>query len=193
MTYKVITPPQSEPITLEDARLHLRLGSDETSEDALITTWITVAREYAEHYTGRALVPQTLEQALDAFPCCFGAILLDMPPVTQVASIEYDDLNGQAQTLDTARWHFSDYGAARTVSLTYGSWWPPTRPQADAVRIRFTAGYETPPQAVRAALLLIVGHLFENRQDVLVSDGRAVAIEVPKAADALLDTVKAYG
>ena len=41
----------AEPVTLEEARLHLRV--DHTDEDALIGSLIIAARELAEHETGR--------------------------------------------------------------------------------------------------------------------------------------------
>jgi uncharacterized phiE125 gp8 family phage protein len=193
MAYKVTTAVSVEPITLAEARLHLRLGSDETSEDGLIASLIVMAREVAERYAGCALARQTLEQSLDEFPCDGGEILLDMPPVASVTSIKYDDLNAVEQTLDASRWHFSAYGTQRRVSLTYGSWWPPTHPQADAVRIRFVTGYATLPGVARSAMLLTIGHYFENRQDVFVGDGRIVALELPKGTYSLLDTLKVYG
>jgi len=48
MGFKVITPP-TEPVTLAEARLHLRVT--DTAEDALIGVWITAAREVCEYYT----------------------------------------------------------------------------------------------------------------------------------------------
>ena len=68
MKYKVITPVATEPVTLAQARLQVRLTDDDgTDEDTLLTAYITAAREIAEHYTGRALAPQTLEAALQRF------------------------------------------------------------------------------------------------------------------------------
>ena len=42
----------TEILTLAEVKTHLRVGSD-NSEDALITTYITAAREYVEGYQNR--------------------------------------------------------------------------------------------------------------------------------------------
>jgi len=92
MNYKVITAVTAEPVSLADAKLHLRLDDIGGSHphDALVTSLISSAREFAEHYTGRALAQQTLEVALDSFPNG-DTIDLPRPPVASVTSIKYDD------------------------------------------------------------------------------------------------------
>jgi len=93
MKFKVVTPVATEPVTLAEARLQCKVDADDTTHDALITGLITAAREFAEHYTGRALAPQTLEAALDAFTDD-DYIDLPMPPVSSVTSIKYTDTAG---------------------------------------------------------------------------------------------------
>ena len=191
MKFKVITPVAIEPVSLAEARLQLKLtADDDTSLDALITGLCTTAREYAEHYTGRALAPVTLEAALDAFP---GAIDLPMPPVSGVTSIKYTDTTGVEQTLPTGQYALSTYGDSRMVFPAYGATWPATQDVQDAVRVQFEAGYAIAPKAVKAAILLIVGHLYENRQEVVVSPGSTMGLQIPMGAMSLLDTIKVYG
>ena len=100
MGYQVITPP-TEPVTLADARLHLRVT--DTAEDALIGVWITAAREACEHYTQRSIGSQTLELRLDEFPD--GAIDLPRSPVTAITSLKYIDTNGTEQNASAFRVH----------------------------------------------------------------------------------------
>ena len=45
----------TEILTLAEVKTHLRVGSDAT-EDALITTYITAAREYVEGYQNRVFL-----------------------------------------------------------------------------------------------------------------------------------------
>lgn len=182
--FKVITPVAVEPVTVAEAKLHLRV--DNSDEDALIGALITAAREYGEHYTGCALAPATLEMSLDEFPA--DLIELDMPPVASITSIKYTDASGVEQTLDPSKYAFSAYGQARNVSLTYGNSWPVTRAIPDAVRIRYVTGYTTTPKAARAAILLTIGHLYENRESV----GTNTAMELPLGARSLFDTVKVW-
>ena len=66
MPLNLITPPAVEPVTLADAKAHLKV--DTTDDDALITALITAARARAEWHTGRALITQSWTLWLDAWP-----------------------------------------------------------------------------------------------------------------------------
>lgn len=53
----------TEILTLAEVKTHLRVGSD-TSEDSLITTYITAAREYVEGYQNRVYLSS--DEAVEA-------------------------------------------------------------------------------------------------------------------------------
>lgn len=184
--YQVITPATAELVTLDQAKSHLRVDTD--AEDALITSLITVAREFAEHYTGKSLVPVTLEMTLPRFPPYPECIALDAPPVTSVTSIKYTDTAGVEQTVDSANYALSPYGDSRQIQPAYQFYWPVTQCIEDAVRIRYVAGYVDAPGAVVSAILLLVGHLYENRQTV----SALKLAEIPLGALALLNIVKVW-
>jgi Phage QLRG family, putative DNA packaging. len=61
-TFRVITPPSVEPITLSDVKNYLNVDFDDL--DATIAPIITSAREYIEHITGRALATQVIQQTV---------------------------------------------------------------------------------------------------------------------------------
>lgn len=63
ISYKIITPPTAEPITLSDAKDYLNV--DFTSKDALITRLITDARRYAENILRKSLVTQTIQEIVE--------------------------------------------------------------------------------------------------------------------------------
>lgn len=189
MKFKVVTAVSTEPVALAEARLQCKIDSDDTTHDTLITSLITAAREFAEHYTGRALAPQTLEMALDDFPIDDEeAIELAMPPVATITSVKYTDDAGAEQTMDSADYALSLYGEARRLSLTYGSLWPVTQDIPDAVRIRYVTGYTTAPKAVKAAILLHV-----EIECPLVPHTPVERESLEKARDSLLNTVKVWG
>ncbi len=56
-------PVWTEILTLTEVKTHLRVGSDAT-EDALITTYITAAREYVEGYQNRVFLSS--DEAVEA-------------------------------------------------------------------------------------------------------------------------------
>lgn len=184
---KVITPPAEEPITLAEAKLHLRV--DHADEDALIEALIAVAREKAEHLTGRALVTQTLEWISDVFPDC---IRLWKTPLQSVTSIKYLDAAGNHQTLsESAYWVDSDGAPARIVAVD-GQSWPETSTQPNAVRVRYVAGYGAAadvPESIKQWMKLTIGVLYDRRAAV---EDRAIH-EIPAAHyDGLLNKETVY-
>lgn len=187
MQFKVVTPVAVEPVLLAEARTQCHIDSDDTSHDALITGLITAAREFAEHYTGRALAPQTLEGAIDRFPS--GSCLdLPMPPVLSVTSIKYTDTAGAERTLSSSAYTLSAYGLSNRVNLTADADWPSTQDVANAVRIVFAAGYTTAPKAVKHAILLHI-----EIESPLNPHTPAEREALEKARDSLLNTIKVYG
>jgi uncharacterized phiE125 gp8 family phage protein len=179
MGLKVITPP-TEPVTLADARLQCRVT--DTAEDSLITSYITAARQYCEHYTQRAIGSQTLELALDEFPD--GAIELPMSPATSITSLKYINEAGVETTLSGSAYTLDDYSHLSWAIRAYGTEWPTTQAVANAVKVRYVAGAALVPGPVRSAMLLTIAHLFENRASVADRQG----YELPLGVKALLDT-----
>ncbi|MEQ1619683.1 MAG: head-tail connector protein, partial [Terricaulis sp.] len=83
MTITILTPPASEPITLAEAKLFLRI--DQTAEDPLITTLIAAAREAVEVACGRALITRRVRESLDIWRRdSIGGAVLGLGPVTNV-------------------------------------------------------------------------------------------------------------
>ena len=90
MSLTLIAAPILEPMTLAEAKLHLRV--DGTDEDDLITALIVAARRRAEHLLTRALITQTWELTLDEFPAA--DIQLPKPGVLSIVSVKYLDSAG---------------------------------------------------------------------------------------------------
>ena len=167
MGFKVITPPAAV-LTLAELRLHLRADED-VLEDALLAASLESARGYAQHYTGRAIGVQTIELALDAFPV--GAVELPMSPVSAISSVKYIDTSLVEQTVLGTLYTIDDYGMSHWLLPAAGAVWPVSAPVANAVKLRYTAG--SLPPAVRAALLLLVGHLYARAQSCCLITGES--------------------
>lgn len=172
----LVTAPAAEPITLTEAKAHLRVTG--TDEDTLIAALIAAARQNLDGrdgWLGRSLMPQTWELRLYAFPA---SITIPLPPLQSVDSIKYIDLDGDEQTLDPALYQVVAGEPARIVPA-YGQTWPSTRCQPEAVRVRFTAGYAdaaSVPAPIKAAILLNVGTLYRDRETVNIGN---IVAELP--------------
>ena len=181
---KVISEPTVEQLTVAEVAEHLRLDAygspPEYPDAAWITNAIIAAREVAEGLSGLALAPQELELGLNTFPfntCAWTdwqGINLHSAPVTGVTAVTYFDAGGTLQTVDSSSYTLDDFASPAIIYPAANTSWPSTQQVPNAVRVRFTAGYSTPggspqtqllPKSIRAAMLLIVGHLYENREN----------------------------
>lgn len=180
---RLVTDGQVEPITLEEARLHLRLDTSGSPashpDDSLVSILITVARQSAEQYLGRSLVQQTYELALDEFPNPDQgdqAINLQVWPVRSITSVQYQDEDDVTQTVSAADYVFDNY--AKPAEIVPIELWPGTKRIANAVKITFVAGHtdnDSPnnyplPIPIKQAMLLQIGHLYEHRESVNVGN-----------------------
>lgn len=181
----VITPPATFPVTLAEAKAHLRYTA--TDQDGLIMGLVEAATDYAEAFTGRAFIDRTLDFYLDKFPV--GAIELPLPPLIEVSGLFYVDDDGNEQQFTTFEVDTASHPGR--IYLNSSTSWPTPRDAANAVRIRYRAGYldsASPPSpavpaSIMAAILLTIGTLFEHRETVVVGQPAAM---VPWSAEQLL-------
>lgn len=167
MPLTLITAPASEPVTRAEAKLQCRIDADLTADDALIDGLIAAVREQAEHEIGGALVTQTWERTLDAFPAAGGAIELGMPPVQSITSVKYLDAAGTEQTLAPSAYTLDAVAAPGWALPAAGTDWPAAGDYANAVRVRFVAGFglaAAVPAAVKAWMLLHIAEWYAQRE-----------------------------
>ena len=187
MRVVVVTPP--EPLVpLDEAKLHLRVDFDD--DDALIEgaiAAVSAAIDGPDGWLGRAIGLQTLEYRGDPFG--LDPIRLPCPPLIEVEQVSYLDTTGAEQVVPAASYGWSGAGLAPA----WGMIWPTARWTDEAVRVRYTAGYEIVPPAIRAALLLMIGDLYDNRATV-ETGVRAAAVSIPMSTtvDALLSPFRVY-
>lgn len=188
MSLVLATGPTAEPVTLAEAKAHCRV--DLSDDDTLIGSLITAARTHVENTTRRALVQQTW----DLYLSCLNSVEIPLPPLQSVTHVKYYDSDNSQQTLSTDVYEVDTYSQPGGVALAYGETWPSTYKRLDAVNIRFVAGYQDSgaspvdladniPQPIKHAMLLLIGHWYENRESSIVG----VSINtIPEAVDALL-------
>lgn len=193
MALKLITAPTTYPVTLAEAKLHCRV--DVADDDALITALITAATEMAEQKTGLAIMTQTWELTLDAFP---DALELTRVPVQSITSVKYYDTAGAQQTLSPAAYALDNadaFGFSYVVPA-YNGTWPDTRDQINAVSVQYVAGYANAaavPESIKQWIKLMLSTMYDNRETEAYSS-RAVSTTVQMTfVDRLLDRYKVYG
>lgn len=181
-----ITDAAQEPLTLEEAKRHLKV--DDTEDDPLIASLITTVRQACEAECQRTLLDSTLELVADAFT---PVLQLRRPRVIEVLSVSYTDPAGQLQTLPPDAWRLDADSEPARLEPAPGQAWPATRAQSAAVRVRYRAGYGASPAQVPAALktwmLLQLGHLYAHREAAT-----AGSLQPLPYADGLLDPYRVW-
>ena len=212
------TQPVVEPVSLADAKTHLRIDSE--AEDGLVQSLIATARQWAEDYCDRTFVLTRWAMRTDSFygqvgsPSQFGLradgnniegrqgvvpnmdIELPRPPMAQVTgytavSVSYTPIvSGTTATLDATQYRVDPNQTPGAIRPLYGNTWPSHLMDQNSVTIKWWAGYGADgaavPAAVKSAILMIVAHLWRNRE----MTAEAALVEVPMGVKALLDSVR---
>lgn len=185
MKLVLVTGPASEPVSVQEAADHLRV--DFGDDDALISARIGAAREWAEDFTRRQFITATYDLYFDSWPAF--PIVLPRPPLASVTSITYYDEDDTAAVWAASNYYVDTAAEPGRIVLKTGAVAPSvTLREANAVVVRFVAGYGAAgdvPEKVRAAILLTVGDLYENRENTVIGAGNSL-VEVPFGAKALL-------
>lgn len=157
MPEKIVIPPACEPVSLAEAKLHLRVTDDD--QDAIISGLISAARIACETKTRQQLIHARWKLVLDRFPMAgigtplpfaqdvqipgFAAIL-PHGPFVDMQSVTYLDMNGDMQVADPSIYTVNDAMMPSHVSPRFGQIWPIPLPQVGAVQFTYDAGYASP-------------------------------------------------
>lgn len=189
---ELVTPPSARPVSLADAKVHLRVDDD--AEDALIEGYIDAAVGHLDGYggiLGRALMRQDWRESAAFWPAS-RAVELRLAPVAEILSITARAPGGGVATVPG-----SDYrlltGASRPIVL-FGvdAVLPPLDGAPDAMTITYRAGYGDEaaalPSALKSAILMMVGDLWRFRDSI--APGAAVPMSV--TVDRLIAPFRRY-
>lgn len=211
MALRLVTAPTDFPLALADAKAHLRVtdNTEDTLIQALIYAAIEWAENYTNLRfctqtwekalngfapMGRLDLKQPLVNlaglgfaqngtgVLDALP--LGRIEL-LGPLQSVVSVNYLDTSGNNQLLAGSAYQVDLYTQPGFICPAWGVDWPVARLALNSVRVQFVVGFgaaATVPASIKQALLLLIGHLYLNRE---ASSGFAIS-EIPYGVEALL-------
>lgn len=162
MTIVLVAAPTLKVVTLAEAKKHLVV--DYGDDDTLIQAYIDAATDHLDGYAGilgRALMSQKWAVQACEWRSCF---TIPMQPVKGVA-LKYFDVDNVEQTVDESFYRVS----GQTLWLDSSFTRPAVYHRGDAISAIFTLG-ETDvanvPAAIKAALLLMIGTLYANRENI---------------------------
>lgn len=161
--------PLVEPLTLDDAKHHLRVDHD--ADDAFITSLVKTSRLHVEAALGLALLTQSWRYQRDDWPA--DGIVLPLRPVQAITAISLIDIDDTAHTLDAGDYLLDGAGSPPMIHAKSPV---PPRPGRThlGVDIQFTAGFgdepDAVPQPIRQAMSLLVAHWYEHREAVATGE-----------------------
>lgn len=184
-----VTPPALMPVSVAEAKRHCRIDFDD--DDAFVAALIEAAVAHLDGWSGvlgRCLVNQQWRQVTCAL---MRTIRLPFPDVSSVV-ISYVDADDVTHTLEAEDYELLHDQRASLVRLRPSFAAPALADRGDAVQITVTAGYGATaadvPAAIRTAILMLVGHFYNNREAV----GEPMA-EVPLSVMALIAPYRRTG
>jgi uncharacterized phiE125 gp8 family phage protein len=176
---KITVAAANEPITLDEVKAQGIV--DHSDDNAILGRLIKAARDHVEHYCGVRFASQTIEAKCD----CFADLCrLRESPVSSLTSISYVDVAGATQTVAATVYELRADGLEASITLRYGQAWPTIQP-GSRITLTVVVGYESAPEAVRHAMLMLVATWYAQRENILV--GATVEnLPMPSSVDALL-------
>jgi hypothetical protein len=152
-----LRPPAGEPVSLAEAKLHLRVTED--SQDTLISMLISAARIACETKTRQQLLHARWQLVFDRFPMAgmgtplpFAndvnipgyAAILPHSPLVDMYQVTYLDMNGTLQICDPSVYVVNKAMTPAICAVAFGQIWPIPLPQIGAVQFTYDAGYASP-------------------------------------------------
>jgi uncharacterized phiE125 gp8 family phage protein len=163
--YRLVTAPSTEPLTYAEVKAYLRLNGD--TEQTFVTSLITVARQYVESQIWRPLISQVWSMNFDFSELNTQVYNINKTPIISVSSVTYYDANNTLQTLSASNYEYDIYGNPGRFRIKS---MPQIYDRMNALQVNFTCGYAdaaSVPLPIKQAMYMLIGHYYENRQDVV--------------------------
>lgn len=211
---KLLSPPQSEPVDVKEARIFARV--DTADDDPLLRSFIIAARSYCENIMGMQFVSATWQLTVDRFPRYSqlgglqyasealwnqripqtelagrywpdrASFRLPKPPLLGVSQIQYlDGATGNLLILDPSTYLVDNSTRPGRIAPVPGGIWPIIKQQLGSVVITYTAGYGD-PKDVPEPIKLAIKMLVAHWYEHREAVGDYRAESMPVGVDALL-------
>ena len=178
-----------EPVSIADAKSHLRIDPQFTDDDLYIQGLISSARHYVETVSDRTLIRCRYQMSLDVFPSW--DIELPRPPFLPGGSVSvtYVPSDGIYTPVSYTGFRLDSTATPAVIRPPWNGNWPTCRGAENDVVVTWDAGYgedgtRIPPPA-RNAMLLMIGSWYANREAVVQGGMNPV----PMSVEAMLGTI----
>jgi len=177
MITTIVTAPAQLPVSLDEAKDHMRVTV--TLDDGYIQGLIIAATSYVEEVLRRKLITQTWKLFMDNWP---DGNYFELPygQLQSVTHIKFTDSDDTVQTTfdEDDEWTSDTDSDPGRVVLKYGEVWPgDTLAAENPIETQFICGYGAhTPQNITGAtnatpiVITIVGHLYVSGDRVVVID-----------------------
>ena len=150
------TPPVVEPVSLSELKEYVRV--DGSTDDALLTRLIKVARESAEEYMRRSLINQTWVLSYDDF--CPEEVQLLRGPIQSVTDVKSIARGGASTTISSSCYYLN----AGKEKLVFDA--PVLGHIVDVTYVSgFGAAASNVPEIIRQGIIFHAVQMFDNRSD----------------------------
>lgn len=190
---QLVTAPAEAAVTQAELEAHARAAGQPTAQ---LTGHVAAAQAWVERVTARKLILQTWKEFRDAFPRG-DRIELPFGQLSSVTHVKYTDATGYQDTFSSDYWEISTAREPGILALSYGCSWPSTTLRVlDPIEIQFVCGWTTAedvPADLRAAILMLATHFYENRSAVEIGDSAVVTSKkVEMGVEALIANWRLY-
>ncbi|MEM8663858.1 MAG: head-tail connector protein [Pseudomonadota bacterium] len=162
----LVSAPQAEPVTRDEAKAHARI--DGSAEDAQVDALIKAARTEVENRTGRALMAQGWRIVRDGVPAG-GVVRLAPAPVISVDAVTVYAADGTPEVVPASEYQADLASAPGRLKFAAGRVWGARA--MNGLEVDITCGYGAAadvPAPLKQAILMLVAYWFEQREAAAV-------------------------
>ena len=184
MPLQLVSAPAIEPITLSEAKTHLRV--DGATDDTLVNSLIVTSRLHIEAALSIALITQNWRLVLDCWPVG-DTLNVPLRPLSAVTEVRVIDGQGVPKIIDAISYSVDLVSNVPRI-ISRSGYWPMPGVRTSGIEIDVAAGYGDTtvdvPQPIRQALLLLIAHWYENREPAAIA---TPAARIPDTVGSLLE------
>lgn len=182
---KQITASTLDPVTLTEAKAHLKVTSSD--EDSLIRIYLNAAVRRCEDYRQSVIMSSEWEVYLRSFQ---SNVNLQKSPVTAINSVKYYDTDNVLQTVTAINYRLLNFKVPARLEFDNTYSFPSTYDREYPVVINYQAGYTAASSCsplIKEAILMELGTMNEIRQNEIVGIGLS-AVQMKSTSMDYLDT-----